>query len=255
MKQFRNSGWALYDKVQAILPNVGEKGTNAYSALSSNPAPSLIDNQADDTAAAGEADDLDNIGLGGIGRMNVDSVRLAPGPGSNQSRRSNKRKASAVTDDDSELARAAHNSLFLTTPDASPTTTHRKRTRPSPSPLSSSYPASETAASGSRRQSSNSVALYGVQGSINHLADSLRVALTPNALDPASIEANKATLVLNKLETFAEADGISSSQMVSLIRHVTDTPSAATALDLILTSGKEAYRKEWLKATLDSLSA
>jgi hypothetical protein len=94
-----------------------------------------------------------------------------------------------------------------------------------------------------------------VQGSINNLADSLRVALTPNALDPASIEANKATLVLNKLESFAEADGISSSQMVSLIRHVTDTPSAATALDLILTSGKEEYRKEWLKATLESLSA
>ena len=37
MKVFQNTGWAYYDQVQAILPNVGVGGHHAFSPLSALP--------------------------------------------------------------------------------------------------------------------------------------------------------------------------------------------------------------------------
>ena len=95
MRQFRNSGWSHYDKVQAILPNAGAKGGHAFSGLNST-VPPLTDGGIEETAdgsdnVAGGSGSGGGIGGGGSSSMTVD---IGSTPMSTQS---SKRKVSAIS--------------------------------------------------------------------------------------------------------------------------------------------------------------
>jgi hypothetical protein len=226
MKVFRNTGWAYYDQVQAILPNVGVRGRHAFSPLSAPPVVGgdfeEIGGDGSGNVASGSATEF----IGG-GSMNVGEVTLT---GSAPSGAGVKRKLSNIGDVDAPRSRKS------TSRSAGSRLTSSK---PSPSAVTSAV--SETRGSG--RGSSN-IAIYSIQGSINQLNDTLcRAVDKPTPLDPKMAQLARTT---EAIKTLQADDGLSRKERLDMVDIFTHDLDAAN----VYLSLAEDWQRDWVKKTL-----
>lgn len=252
MKPYRNSGWAHYEKVQAILPNARARGCHAFSAKSST-MPSWGNEGIEETGT--DMDNVSSSGGGGGGPMNVDN------PAFSVSNQNGKRKVSALSIDDPasengssglshfppSIDDPASESSFSHFPpsDSVSSLSGRKKTRL----LASSHMSSSAHKTSFQEGNvTDSLAMQGVQWSLDRLNDTLTTLQKIHNVAPACHEMDSTARASALLK---QRDNVLSRSDRADMLTIFSVNVGAVGIYLDFEDEDVDLRRSWLKSMLD----